>query len=1337
MKKAAWRIANLLPSKVLLIGAITLSQTVSAQMFEEISLQSQLSTTVNVNGVAIADFDNDNDLDLFVVNRWDGKGPTTSQLFRNENDGTFVNVTESSGIQSTHDYTGIVPDTPHPVGEKMGASWGDYDNDGFPDLFLTNAYYFELYHNNQDGTFTDVIAGSGLPLENECVNNVGLWFDYNNDSYLDLYVAGVFSMVNCRGIYENNGDGTFTNVTEASGLKESGLAAWTAIPIDVNEDGFQDLYIANDFGVPNGLYLNNSGESFTDQGESYGVTDTFKDGMGVAYSDFNNDGWYDLYITNINESSLYQNQGNNSFLNVAGDLDVEFTGWAWGCQFEDFDHDLDVDLVVSNGYYDSDYERYYENTHETGLTTFLDKSEEVGIAEQTISNGLIAFDYDNDGDLDVLIGRTGDHLGFYENKTITINSSSDQHWVQLDLVGTQSNRDAIGTNVEIEVGGKLYRRYYHGAALLAQSQVPVHFGLAGHEQIDKVTIKWPLGLIETYEDLPVNSFIRITEGEGYELLNLSSNKIPGCTDPNSCNYDPSATFNDGSCAYLGSKSISGADEVGLLSQHPYSYPSTLGSSYEWAVSGGHIVEGQGTSSIVVDWGISPQGAVIVTEIGTCYSEPVAKAVSITTDQLPEDISVARLWNEAILGAIRMDYARPTVHARNLFHSSIAMYDAWAIINGGADTYLVGKQLYNYNNVFDGFESLLSKDETMDMAISYAAYRLLCYRFKDSPNAEETKQSFDALMYLLGYDPYHAFSDYRGGDPAALGNFIANSIIEYGLIDGANESDKYSNLYYQPLNEPLAPVLAGNPTMQDANRWQPLIFQVFIDQAGNVTTGNIPEFLSPEWGSVDPFALKDDNATKYVRDGAEYKVFHDPGSPPMINGSHMSGNELDIYKWNFSLVSVWSAHLDPYDGVNWDISPRSIGNIDFNLLPTELGDYDSFYDLFEGGDIGVGRSTNPVTGESYEPQIVPRGDYARVLAEFWADGPDSETPPGHWFTILNYVNDHSSFERKFKGLGSVLDPLEWDVKAYFTLGGAMHDAAVAAWGVKGWYDYVRPISAIRYMADMGQSSDSTLSNYHQNGLPLMDGYIEVVEEGDPLAGADTQHLGKIKLLAWKGHDYIDDPSVDEAGVDWILAENWWPYQRPSFVTPPFAGYVSGHSTYSRAAAEVMTRLTGSEYFPGGMGEFIARKNEFLVFEEGPSQDVILQWATYRDASDQCSLSRIWGGIHPPADDIAGRMIGARIGMDAFEKAEGYFKGDGLQQLVSGHVYPVPSSDAEIFVTHTQANQEFTLYDLYGKRLPLVKEQYNPITQTTSLRIKGNQRGIYILKSGMHSWKIMMN
>ena len=332
----------------------------------------------------------------------------------------------------------------------------------------------------------------------------------------------------------------------------------------------------------------------------------------------------------------------------------------------------------------------------------------------------------------------------------------------------------------------------------------------------------------------------------------------------------------------------------------------------------------------------------------------------------------------------------------------------------------------------------------------------------------------------------------------------------------------------------------------------------------------------------------------------------------------------------------------------DISPAGIGNID--ALPHRAEDYPGFYD---GNPHGPGHPVNPATGDRYRPQPVPRGDYTRVLAEFWADGPDSETPPGHWFVILNTVNDHEKLVRRIGGAGPVLDPLEWDVKAYFALGGGMHDSAIAAWSIKGWYDYIRPISALRHMAGRGQSSDPALPSFSPEGIALVEGRIELVGPRDPLAGRDGEHVGKVKLRAWRGPAYIADPDVDTAGVGWILAENWWPYQRPTFVTPPFAGYVSGHSTYSRAAAEVLTALTGDPFFPGGMSGFHIPANDFLVFERGPSVDMTLQWATYRDAADQCSLSRIWGGIHPPADDIPGRLIGEKVGRDAMRLALSHF------------------------------------------------------------------------------------
>lgn len=618
----------------------------------------------------------------------------------------------------------------------------------------------------------------------------------------------------------------------------------------------------------------------------------------------------------------------------------------------------------------------------------------------------------------------------------------------------------------------------------------------------------------------------------------------------------------------------------------------------------------------------------------------------------QEHSVAREWNETLLEAIRTDFARPTVHARNLFHTSIALYDSWAIYDQYAQTFLLGKTVAGFSCPLDltGVTPPVDIKAAQEEAMSYAAYRLLRHRFLTSPNAFITLINLDALMSQLGYDTSVTSTDYTTGSPAMLGNYLAQYLIDFGFQDGANEQNGYANISYEPINPPLVTKYPGNPDLIDPNRWQPLTLDVFIDQAGNETPFNTPPFLSPEWGLVVPFALQEEDLTIHERDNYEYWVYHDPGLPPYIDTTAVGGISEE-YKWGFELVAIWSSHLDPTDGVMIDISPASIGNI--QDYPTTIEGYRDFYNLLEGGDPSQGHALNPHTGQPYEPQMVPRADYARVLAEFWADGPDSETPPGHWFTILNYVNDHPEFEKRYRGEGEIIDDLEWDVKAYFMMAGAMHDCAVSAWGIKGWYDYLRPISAIRSMSDRGQSSDPNLPSYHPGGIHLVDGYIELVEPGDALAGDSSQHVGKIKLYAWRGPDFIENPNTDDAGVGWILAENWWPYQRPSFVTPPFAGYVSGHSTYSRAAAEVMTLLTGDPFFPGGMGEFEAPMNEFLVFEEGPSVDITLQWATYVDASEQTSLSRIWGGIHPPADDIPGRLIGREIGIEAFHYAETYF------------------------------------------------------------------------------------
>jgi hypothetical protein len=653
-------------------------------------------------------------------------------------------------------------------------------------------------------------------------------------------------------------------------------------------------------------------------------------------------------------------------------------------------------------------------------------------------------------------------------------------------------------------------------------------------------------------------------------------------------------------------------------------------------------------------------------------------------------SVARQWNEEILHGIRNDFARPTVHARNLFHSSVLLYDMWAVFDDSADTFFLGKKVGNYTCPFTKFETTESITEAREKAMSFAVYRLIRHRFQNSPGHEEIRLSIDALMDTYGYDISNSSIDYESGDPAALGNYIAEQMIAFGLQDGSNEANDYENQYYEPLNEPLNTDVSGNPNMEFPNNWQPLKVENWVDQSGNTIPGGQPPFLSPEWGAVTPFSLSDEDKNTYPVSGFDYQVYNDPDDPWYIQ----EGMGIDDpYKWGFALVAAWGSHLDPLDPTMIDISPKSIGNISMDSFPINFSEFKNFYDFENGGDISQGRVTNPATGLPYEEQLVPRGDYARVLAEYWADGPDSETPPGHWFTILNYVSDEL-LVRKFGGVGEVLNELEWDVKAYFILGGTMHDVAISVWGIKGYYDYVRPISAVRYMADRGQSTDPTLPSYHPHGLPLIPDLIEVIEEGDPLAGAFNENLGKMKLYSWRGPDQIVDPNIDVAGVDWILGEEWFPYQRPSFVTPPFAGYVSGHSAFSRAAAEVLTLLTGDEYFPGGLGTFDIPKNAFLKFERGPSVDMQLQWATYKDASDQTSLSRIWGGIHPPIDDIPGRVIGEKIGKEAFRFGENYFN---RKLALEGILYPNPASDEVTLLYETEELLRLSFFDIMGRRM----------------------------------------
>ena len=265
----------------------------------------------------------------------------------------------------------------------------------------------------------------------------------------------------------------------------------------------------------------------------------------------------------------------------------------------------------------------------------------------------------------------------------------------------------------------------------------------------------------------------------------------------------------------------------------------------------------------------------------------------------------------------MTLPRPTVHARNLFHLSAAMYDAWAAYEPTADTYFLGKTNHGFTIPFHPVPRPPEVKAAQEEAISYAVYRLLEHRFQNAPFYNSILNRIDFLMWELGYDLGNTSTAYHCG-AAELGNYIAEQIIAYGMQDGANEANDYANEFYEPVNPPLVIELPGNPNLVDWNRWQPLQLATFIDQAGNPIGDNTPDFLGPEWGHVWPFSLQENEATSYERVGFSYKVYHDPGPPATLEANGATDLE-NLYKWGHTLVSVWSAHLDPEDTTMWDIS----------------------------------------------------------------------------------------------------------------------------------------------------------------------------------------------------------------------------------------------------------------------------------------------------------------------------------------------------------------------------------------------------------------------------------
>jgi len=497
-------------------------------------------------GCAFFDYDNDGWMDIYLVNSgkcdfYDPPHALRNALYHNNRDGTFTDVTEKARVGGG--------------GYGMGVAAGDYDGDGFPDLYVTQYGRNILYHNNGDGTFTDVTEKAGVAAPGW--SSSAVWFDYDNDGRLDLFVCQFceFNKTLSCGVdkegahhyciprifnprpswlFHNNGDGTFTDVSRESGIAEHLGKAWGVVATDVNNDGRMDLFVSNDT-VANFLLLNRGGR-FEEAGlaadVAYSAEGRARSGMGVDSADFNQDGWMDLFVANIDEEifSMYQNNRDGTFDDVAMPMGVGMaTRWmsGWGLKFFDYDNDGDLDLILANGFPDDLVEELsHQVTYKEPLLLFQNQlsqkqgkvfknvSEESGpaFAKTFAARGLAIGDFNNDGAVDVLISNNDGAPVLLRN-----HAGNQNHWLGLRMVGRKGNSDAIGARVTYQAGDlKRERMKVGGGSFLSSHDPRVVLGLGTRSKIDWLEIKWPQpgGALERFTQLPLDRYITIVEGTG-------------------------------------------------------------------------------------------------------------------------------------------------------------------------------------------------------------------------------------------------------------------------------------------------------------------------------------------------------------------------------------------------------------------------------------------------------------------------------------------------------------------------------------------------------------------------------------------------------------------------------------------------------------------------------------------------------------------------------------------------------------------------------------------------------------------------------------------------------
>lgn len=1159
------------------------------------------------------DLDRDGWTDLIV-----SQNPRRCLVFMNNRDGTFREEGVLRGFESAVDIGGIAA--------------GDFTNSGRTDVFMVprNGPRYFLYINDGSGRFTEQAiprgADSTVPGEPHRGQSIGL-VDFDRDGFLDVHVTewGVLVAGNDARysvLLRNRGTaqpGHFENVTAAAGVRQpyfgTVIHGYSSAWADFDEDGYPDLSLVNDFGKSQ-FWWNNGNGTFTEGRQSARVG-TDQNGMGVAVADFDRDGRLDFLVSSFDFGTgetvripfggnrLYRNLGNRQFEEVASRLGVLDSSWGWGAAFLDADNDARLDLMVTNGY-------FFESPPYTGPRAFpirnakndrtlfylqneigfYEAGEAWGVTDRTYGRGMSVLDFDNDGDEDVLITTLYGNPILYRSDPPA--SAAGNRWLRLSFRGTASNRDGYGTTVRVTAGGVTQTAVYAPTnAYLGQREPFLHFGLGPNAVVERIAVTWPNGATQTLTGVASNQIVPLVEPSS------TTNVAPRFTQ-----QPVGGTFQKG-------------DHV-TLTVAATGVPAPV---YSW-LRDGQLIPGKTSATLVLER-IHPADAGRYQAVANSPAGVVQSvAVDVNVTATLASRSIARWWNEALLDGIRRDRPNPPVHGRNLYHLSAALWDAfWAY---EPDAWRSVQPAFRRETGRWG-AGPGEREAAQQRAMSHAAYRVLTTRFAASPGAARTLLGARWLMELAGFDATDTTT--TGDSPAAIGNRIGEAILAATRNDGANEAGRYADATgYKPANQPMIVGIPGT-VMADPNRWQPLFLDFSVTQNGIIEPSGLQSFVGVNGGFITTFALvKTGPSTFYL----------DPGPPPQLGGA---GSET--YISDAVEVIRSSSLLDPATAPKIDVSPGGRLN---NPL---------------GTDKGTGYPRNPATGKPYAANLVNQADYFRVLAEYWADGPDSETPPGHWNVIFNQVNDHPAARRLLGGQGPELSRLEWDVRGYFALNGSLHDAACAAWGLKRQYDGVRPISMIRHLAGLGQSSDPSAKRYNQNGLPLIPDLIELTTPQSVAPGGrhavvsqrrDTVEavVDKIVVRAWRGNPA--DPLRQVGGVDWVLAESWVPYQMKTFVTPAFPGYVSGHSTFSRTAAEVMTLLFGSPFYPGGISEKRFPRDTFLLFERGPTEELALQWATYYDAADQAGQSRIYGGIHIPTDDFAGRRLGARLGLEGFLKAQ---------------------------------------------------------------------------------------